>query len=585
MNPALSGHPVCPGPGRHNSPQPGSFVEAPQSARPPNFAYGAVQRQATFPPPMGVASLPNMAPLNGQVVHQIDVTMPTVPNCATTVPVPVSPIPMPKNVERLESAAPMQMETLLIAAANEAPQIPSTLTTARGCTTWLQRSAAGDRGAIIRQHSARVRHPSCSPSRSELTLARRVSPPDQKALVAVREHTLKEGFAQQAARSADALESFNALKAEIRSMKDSLPRGSESDNKENVRNELKTARSTGDLRYVIRRAEEMQMPEDEVDVAKGRLAMELHTEQEKAATENVMRAAERRRTEEQIATLKHEVDRAFAERDKSKSDLRREEYARQQLVEEKHAVEEERSKYQVRYDSLTRQMDEKIMENADMKRQISQNQVHEGRLQQALRDNRQQVETLALKESELATTRRELAAKRSENERFAAERTSIQSELERYVAERDPLMAELNALRGQLNKLHEHQEQREQETKVSNQENKNLKQRLISSDASNQELAMTNHSKEIQLRKANWSSSNLSPADFAANAQKRENDGHFARKNAQLKTQVSELRTQHNEYKARYEVLWQHLPDDKMHLFQRDLEATLQRSRNNVAAA
>jgi len=534
MNPALATYPVCVGPGRRPSPRPGSFVEAPPSAR-PGFACGPVQRQATLPPPMGVASMPTL--LNGQVVHPMDVTMLTVP---------LSPIPMPKNVEPLERVLPMQMETLLVAAAkDEPPQIPSTLTTARGCT-WVQRPAAADRGAVIRQHSARVRHPSASPSRPELTLARRVSPPDQKALVAVREHTMQEGFAQQAAAAAAAAESFHALKAEVQSMKESMPKGGESDNKENVRNELKTARSTGDLRYVIRRAEEMEMPDGEVDVAKGRLAREVKTEQEKAATEHVMRAAEKRRTDEQIATLKKELDRAFAERDQSKSDLRKEEYARQTLIEEQHAVE--------------------------------------GRLQQAVRDNRQLVETLALKDSELATTRREIAAKRLEVERLSSERTSIQSELERCVAERQPLMAELNNVRGEFRKLHETQEQQEKEAKVSNQENKNLKQRLTSSEAANQELALTNHSKDIHLRKANWSSSNLGPADFVASAQKRENDGNFSRKNAQLKTQVSELRTLGNEYKARYEVLWQHLPADKMHLYQRDLEGSLQRSRNNVAA-
>lgn len=329
-------------------------------------------------------------------------------------------------------------------------------------------------------------------------------------------------------------------------MKESMPKKGESDNKENVRNELKTARSTGDLRYAIRRAEEMEMPEGEVDVAKGRLVREMQTEQEKAATENVMRAAEKRRTDEQIATLKVELDRAFAERNQSKSDLRKEECARQKVIEEKHAVE--------------------------------------GRLQQAVRDNRQLVETLALKDSELATTRREIAAKRSEAERLATERTSIQSELERCVAERQPLMADLNNLRGDFRKLHENQEQQEKEAKVFNQENRNLKQRLASSEVSNQELALTNRSKDIHLRKANWSSSNLTPTDFVASAQKRENDGNLSRKNVQLKTQVSELRTLGNEYKARYEVLWQHLPADQMHLYQRDLEESLQRSRNNVAA-
>merc|ERR1711865_132347 len=164
---------------------------------------------------------------------------------------------------------------------------------------------------------------------------------------------------------------------ELRAMKDLQSKGIDTSGA--VMNALKTARSTGDLRAAIRRGEDTKLPELDLQIHRGQLDQMEREEKKKTEEEDSRRAVEKRQAAEQTAKLMQDLERARQETSlvtqvmsKCKDDLRKEEIAKKQIVQERDAVEGERKKMKVRHSSLTQIADQKQMELVELKKQIAQ---------------------------------------------------------------------------------------------------------------------------------------------------------------------------------------------------------------------
>jgi len=332
---------------------------------------------------------------------------------------------------------------------------------------------------------------------------------------------------------------------------------------------LKTAKSTGDLRAGIRRAEETRIPETEFLTFREQLTQMEQADEEKAAAADARRADEKRRADAANAILLKDLERARQENGQvsqsltqCKADLKKEENQRKQIIQsqenamkqiiqERDAFEEERNKMQARYSSLTSSVDQKQMENVDLKKQIGQFNAERGQFN---------AERGQFKE-ESREGRSQLAVVASQHKQQAEALVTSQSE---------------NALlRSHLNKL---SEQDSAALGAAQKEVAVLKQKMLRADALNEELAVKSYHLEIKLRKASWSSSNPSPEEFVELARKREFGNNVSRQLATMTSKNAELKTTANEYAVRNEILWKHIPSDKENCVQRDLEASRRRS-------
>jgi len=377
---------------------------------------------------------------------------------------------------------------------------------------------------------------------------------------------------------------------------------------------LETAKSTGDLRCAVKRAEAIGMNDKECEVYRDRLVQEERREQEQAEekrqAEESRKAEEKRQAEvtsRENTQLKNELERAHNSLSQYKNDLRREEQAKKQLSDANHQLsqerdhalksaadaEEQRNTLKARFDALERrlnevQLDRKIKgeqmekmqkEMEQMDRRNGQLREEQKALHQELNASRAAVQERNEMRSQLSDLHTKHEVLRNQHQQQADALTSSQSSC----AE---LQSENQNLRSQVKQVHEENGQlrkmREQEHAISDKENKNLQQKLQKSEAGHQDAARKSYDLETRLRKASWSCTNPTPSDWIEMARARELDQNASRKNALLEKTNSEMATVVAEYKARNDVLWKYIPSDKEAYIQRDLE-DLRRSRARIA--
>jgi myosin protein heavy chain len=326
---------------------------------------------------------------------------------------------------------------------------------------------------------------------------------------------------------------------------------------------LKTAKSAGDLRCAIRRAEETQLPASDFQCFREQLLPEMErAEQDKAAAAENRRVEEKRRLETQATSEKKMLERKISEANAKlsqreteisqlksqresevahfKEELRKVENTMKTMSEESNALEKERSELQVRYDSLRQHSDQKSTELNDLKKQQSS-------LKEEAREALSQLQVYTSRDQQQAAT---IEALRVENKK-------LQEQASAAVAK--------------------HQ----QKVSKTEEENINFRQRLQKTEESCLVLGEKNYGLEVKLRKAQWSSTNPSPHEFVNMARKRESDDNLSQRVGDLMRKNSELHTVAEEYKARNEVLWKYLPSDKETHIRQDLEA-LRQSRTPV---
>jgi len=368
---------------------------------------------------------------------------------------------------------------------------------------------------------------------------------------------------------------INQVLEEVREVKKQQVKASQGfDSSEHVLTALKTAKSVGDLRCAIRRAEETQIPESDVQCFREQLLPQMVRAEEEKAT-----AAEQRRVEEKRAlearsvserkVLEKKIQEASSklsqregelahlkvqresEVGQLKAELKKEENAVRQMSEEMNNLETQRNEIQVRFDSLRPIVDQKGAENNELKKQNGSLKEDNKQLNSQLQVFRNQHQQQAHAHAETIETLRK------ENEHYKFENRKLNDQAREVSVSTQKQVA------------------------TCEQENINLRQRAGKAETSCQALGEKKYGLEVKLRKAHWSSTNPSPHDFVNMARKREHDDNLSQKVGNLTRKNGELQTVAEQTEARCKVLWKYLPSDKEAHIRQEFEA-LRQNRNRM---
>jgi hypothetical protein len=349
------------------------------------------------------------------------------------------------------------------------------------------------------------------------------------------------------------------------------------DTSEAAMSALRNAKSTGDLRCAIQRAEETKIPESDVHCFREQLKEEERREQERA--EEKVRAEEQRRKEQEavrseIEKLKRELEREKNSYKQCSEKLQKEENIKKQMNDTNERLREElkttkmsESQAQACSAALQQKCTEKEAENLNLKKETSQ--YHE-----ELKASSHEAKDLR---SQIAVLNNQLEQKTSAFTSSQSETRNLRSQLSSAQLNRDAMQKELAKAKQQEQAVAAVKDKENLELRNALQQNEKVKSQIEKarnqSEKAKEEFGNKLYDRDIKLRKANWSCTSNSPAAWKELAVKRELDNNPSGKNTALVKQNNDLQAALNEYEHREHVLWKNIPAENEGRIQHDLKA------------
>lgn len=582
---------------RHQSPHPGLHVDVPTTARAWHFNTGLAPHSRMITGPHG-ASLSAPTQGHGQVVvgplaetttiGQNSQTMATVPQ----MPAHGAPVPVQVEVKTLSHAPSLGQLSHGPPSQVKLEQLPVQIATEEmgsGRTAnWVQRPAGGD--ALSRQPSCNnlSRIPSASPSRSDLLRQGSPAQTTEKPGNTMQVSTLSLEVASEVLRGQEVASKtvetkLDSVVNEIRELKIMQSKAYQGkDTSEQVLAALREAETAGSLRCALKRAEETNIPEADLQMYKEQLPTLERAEQDKAAFEERKRAQEKKQMEDQFAAEKKDKDRKIQEVTTELGRYRNEvtklntkvsqaDLEKKQLMEQLSSLEtryeKEIGELKVKNDTMRTVCEKKSSDCNEMKKQIAQ-------LQDENKEARTQISALRSREQQSANREKTLKAEcEAEIERMrqqceaqlAQQRAQSETTIVQLGTQAETLRNEKVALSKENHKMREEvntgSAKLQQLLSSSEQENVNVKQRLNKVEALNGNYNNKLYEMEVGLRKAQLSSS-ASPEEILRMG-KAQKDANLPRRLADMQRKYDDANTKAEQLEARYAVLWEFIPDDK----------------------